>query len=33
MQLADRAKAERRVLCKYLEGKALFTGMLRLYAL
>jgi hypothetical protein len=33
MQLADRAEAERRVLCKHLEGKALFTGMLRLYAL
>jgi hypothetical protein len=33
MQLAERAEAERRVLCKHLEGKALFTGMLRLYAL
>jgi hypothetical protein len=32
-QLADRAEAERRVLCKHLDGKALFTGMLRLYAL
>jgi hypothetical protein len=33
MQLADRAEAEKRVLCKHLEGKYLFTGMLRLHAL
>jgi hypothetical protein len=33
MQLADRAEAERRVLCKYLDGKALFTGILHLYDL
>jgi hypothetical protein len=27
-----RAEAERTVLCKHLDGKALFTGMLHLYA-
>jgi hypothetical protein len=33
MQLADRAEDERRVLCKQFEGKALFSGIQRLYAL
>jgi hypothetical protein len=32
-QLADTAEAEREVLCKHLDGKALFTTVLRLYAL
>jgi hypothetical protein len=32
-QLADRAEAERGVLCRHLDGKALFTAILRLYAL
>jgi hypothetical protein len=27
-QLADRAEAEREVVCKHLDGKALFTGIL-----
>jgi hypothetical protein len=31
-ELAAKAEAERTVLCKHLEGKALFTGILRLYA-
>jgi hypothetical protein len=31
-QLADRAEAERRVLCKCYEIKVLLTGMLHLYA-
>jgi hypothetical protein len=31
-QLADKAEAKREVLCSYLDGKALFTGVLRLYA-
>jgi hypothetical protein len=31
-QLADRAEAATKVFCKYYEGKALFTGMLHLYA-
>jgi hypothetical protein len=30
--LVARAEAERVVLCKHLDGKALFTAMLRLYA-
>jgi hypothetical protein len=30
--LVTRAEAERAVLSKHLDGKALFTGMLRLYA-
>jgi hypothetical protein len=30
--LADRAEAERGVLPKLLDGKALFTGLMRLYA-
>jgi hypothetical protein len=31
-RLIDRAETEKNVLYKYLGGKALFTGMLRLYA-
>jgi hypothetical protein len=31
-ELIARADAERAVLCKHLDGKALFTAMLRLYA-
>jgi hypothetical protein len=31
-QLADRVEAERGVPCKHLDGKALFTAILRLYA-
>jgi hypothetical protein len=31
-ELVARAEAERAVLCKHLDGKALFTAMLRLYA-
>jgi hypothetical protein len=31
-ELVARAEAERVVLCKHLDGKALFTAMLRLYA-
>jgi hypothetical protein len=31
-QLADKAEAEREVLCRHLDRKALFTGFLRLYA-
>jgi formamidopyrimidine-DNA glycosylase len=31
-ELIARAEAERTVLCKHLDGKALFTAMLRLYA-
>jgi hypothetical protein len=31
-ELVAKAEAERAVLCKHLEGKALFTAMLRLYA-
>jgi hypothetical protein len=30
--IITRAEAERAVLCKHLEGQALFTGMLHLYA-
>jgi hypothetical protein len=30
--LVTKAETERTVLCKYLDGKALFTGILRLYA-
>jgi hypothetical protein len=30
--LVAKAEAERAVLCKHLDGKALFTGILRLYA-
>jgi hypothetical protein len=30
--LVAKAEAERTVLCKHLDGKALFTGVLRLYA-
>jgi hypothetical protein len=32
-QLADTNEAERVILCKHLDGKALFTAILRLYAL
>jgi hypothetical protein len=32
-EIVTRAEAERAVLCKHLEGKALFTGLLRLYAI
>jgi hypothetical protein len=31
-EMTARAEAERTVLCKHLDGKALFTGMLHLYA-
>jgi hypothetical protein len=31
-ELIARAEAERAVLCKHLDGKALFTAILRLYA-
>jgi hypothetical protein len=31
-ELIARTEAERAVLCKHLDGKALFTAMLRLYA-
>jgi hypothetical protein len=31
-QLVDKAENEKSVLCKHLDGKTLFTGMLRLYA-
>jgi hypothetical protein len=31
-QLVAKAEAERTVLCKHLDDKALFTGILRLYA-
>jgi hypothetical protein len=31
-QLADKAEADRKVLCSYLDGKALLTGVLRVYA-
>jgi hypothetical protein len=31
-RLIDKAENEKNVLCKHLDGKALFTGMLRLYA-
>jgi hypothetical protein len=31
-RLVTRAEAERTILCKHLDGKALFTGILRLYA-
>jgi hypothetical protein len=30
-RLNDKAESEKSVLCKHLDGKALFTGMLRLY--
>jgi hypothetical protein len=32
IEITSRAEAERIVLCKHLEGKSLFTAMLRLYA-
>jgi hypothetical protein len=32
MKLADKAEAERRVLCKHYEGKALYAGLHHLYA-
>jgi hypothetical protein len=31
-ELLDKAESERAVLCKHLDGKALFTAMLRMYA-
>jgi hypothetical protein len=31
-RLVDKAEDEKSVLCEHLDGKALFTGMLRLYA-
>jgi hypothetical protein len=31
-RLVDKAESEKSVLCKHLNWKALFTGMLRLYA-
>jgi hypothetical protein len=31
-RLIDKAENEKNVLCKHLDGKALFTGMLRLHA-
>jgi hypothetical protein len=31
-RLIDKAENEKNVLCKQLDGKVLFTGMLRLYA-
>jgi hypothetical protein len=31
-RLVDKAQNEKNVLCKHLDGKALFTGMMRLYA-
>jgi hypothetical protein len=31
-ELLAKSETERRVLCKHLEGKALFTAMLRMYA-
>jgi hypothetical protein len=31
-ELVAKAEAEKAVLCKHLDGKALFTAMLRLYA-
>jgi hypothetical protein len=31
-ELVAKSEAERRVLCKHLEGKALFTAILRMYA-
>jgi hypothetical protein len=31
-QLADRAKAERRTLCKIMDGQALFTGLFHMFA-
>jgi hypothetical protein len=31
-RLVDKAESEKSVLCKHLDVKALFTGMLRLYA-
>jgi hypothetical protein len=31
-ELADEAETERSILCKHLDGKALFTGLMRLYA-
>jgi hypothetical protein len=31
-RLVDKAENEKNVLCKHLDGKALFTGMMRLYA-
>jgi hypothetical protein len=30
--LTDKAENEKNLLCKRFDGKALFTGMLRLYA-
>jgi hypothetical protein len=30
-RLVDKADSEKSVLCKHLDGKVLFTGMLRLY--
>jgi hypothetical protein len=32
-QVTDRADAEKSTFCKHLDGKALFTGMLHLYAM
>jgi hypothetical protein len=32
MELISRAEAERTVLCKHLDGKAIFTAILSLYA-
>jgi hypothetical protein len=31
-RLVDKAESEKSVLCKHLDGKASFTGILRLYA-
>jgi hypothetical protein len=31
-QLADRAVTDRRTLCKFLDGQALFTGLFHIYA-
>jgi adenylate kinase len=31
-RLVEKAGTEKNILCKHLDGKALFTGMLRLYA-
>jgi hypothetical protein len=32
MKLADKTEAEKRVLCKHYEGKALYAGLQHLYA-
>jgi hypothetical protein len=31
-KLADRAEADRHILCKFLDAQALFTGLVHMYA-